>query len=123
MEIAAHNIANANSTRTADGTPYRRQQAVFTASMSQAMGKNVSTDNLSGVLVDGVQSDMSEMPKVHSPGHPHADADGYVTYPNVKLAQEMVDMMTASRAYEANRKSLQTFRSMTEQSLALLTGA
>ena len=54
------------------------------------------------------------------PGHPDADPEGYVTYPNVKMAQELVDMMTASRAYEANLKSLQVFRSMMEQSLSLL---
>jgi flagellar basal-body rod protein FlgC len=66
---------------------------------------------------------MSEMPRLHQPGHPHADADGYVTLPNVKLPHEMVDMMTAARAYEANLKSIQIFRNMTEQSLSLLKGS
>jgi len=123
MEVAANNIANANSTRTADGTPYRRQQVVFSAAMQKAMGKSIDGDNLTGVTIDGVQDDMSELPKLYSPGHPHADADGFVTMPNVKLPHEMVDMMTAARAYEANLKSLQVFRNMTEQSLSLLKGS
>lgn len=118
MEVAANNIANANSTRTADGTPYRRQQVVFSAAMNQAM--RGAGAQMNGVTIEGVQADMSEMPKVLSPGHPDADADGYVTYPNVKLPHEMVDMMTAARAYEANLKSLQVFKAMTEQSLSLL---
>jgi flagellar basal-body rod protein FlgC len=123
MEVAANNIANANSTRTADGTPYRRQQVVFSAAMQQALGGKASGDHLTGVAIEGVQDDMSELPRLHSPGHPHADADGYVTLPNVKLPTEMVDMMTAARAYEANLKSLQVFRNMTEQSLSLLKGS
>ncbi len=120
MEVAANNIANANSTRTADGSPYRRQQVVFSAAMKQALG---GAGQLTGVAIDGVQADLSEMPKVHSPGHPDADEDGFVTYPNVKLPHEMVDMMTAARAYEANLKSLQIFKTMTEQSLSLLKGS
>lgn len=119
MEVAANNIANANSTRTADGSPFRRQQVVFSAAMKQAIGRD-GLGGMSGVSIEGVQDDLSDMPKVHSPGHPDADADGYVTYPNVKLPHEMVDMMTAARAYEANLKSLQVFRQMTEQALALL---
>ncbi len=121
MEVAANNIANANSTRTADGGPYRRQQVVFSAAMQNAMGGN-PTDGMAGVKVERVEGDQTEMPRVYSPGHPDADQEGFVTYPNVKLPHEMVDMMTAARAYEANLKSLQIFRQMTEQSLALLKG-
>ena len=75
---------------------------------------------LGGVRVLGVQSDMTPLPVVYNPGHPDADADGYVRMPNVKLAHEMVDMVTASRAYEANLKSLQTFRQRAEPALSLL---
>jgi len=123
MEVAANNIANANSTRTADGTPYRRQQVVFSAAMQQALGGKGHAGGLTGVTIDGVHDDTSDMPRLHSPDHPHADEDGYVTLPNVKLPHEMVDMMTAARAYEANLKSLQVFRNMTEQSLSLLKGS
>jgi flagellar basal-body rod protein FlgC len=120
MEIAAKNIANAQSTRSEDGGPYRRQQVVFSTALERAMGNSGTADGLQGVQVAEVVDDPSEMPKVYLPGHPDADSDGYVTYPNVKMAQELVEMMTASRAYEANLKSLQVFRSMMEQSLSLL---
>ena len=75
-----------------------------------------------GVRVVGVESDMSELPEIYDPGHPDANEDGYVQMPNVKIPHEMVDMMTASRAYEANLKSLQTFRQLAEQALSLLRG-
>lgn len=120
MEVAARNIANAQSTRSEDGGPYRRQQVVFSTALDRAMGGTGDADGLEGVQVAEVVEDQSELPKVYLPGHPDADSDGYVTYPNVKMAQELVDMMTAARAYEANLKSLQVFRGMMEQSLSLL---
>jgi flagellar basal-body rod protein FlgC len=120
MEVAARNIANAQSTRSDEGGPYRRQQVVFSTALDRAMGGSADGEGLHGVQVAEVVDDQSELPKVYLPGHPDADSDGYVTYPNVKMAQELVDMMTASRAYEANLKSLQVFRSMMEQSLSLL---
>jgi len=120
MEVAAKNIANAQSTRSEDGGPYRRQQVVFSTALERAMGNSGTADGLQGVQVAEVVDDPSELPKVYLPGHPDADSEGYVTYPNVKMAQELVEMMTASRAYEANLKSLQVFRSMMEQSLSLL---
>ena len=85
--------------------------------------------DMMAALVEGpmstadIATTAEELPKLYSPGHPHADAEGYVTMPNVKLPHEMVDMMTAARAYEANLKSLQIFRNMTEQSLSLLKGS
>jgi flagellar basal-body rod protein FlgC len=120
MEVAARNIANAQSTRSEDGGPYRRQQVVFSTALDRAMRGADTANGLEGVQVAEVVEDQSELPKVYLPGHPDADSDGYVTYPNVKMAQELVDMMTASRAYEANLKSLQVFRGMMEQSLSLL---
>lgn len=121
MEVAARNIANAQSTRTEDGGPYRRQQVVFSTALDRAMGGSGGGE-YGGVDVVEVVEDQSEMPRVHLPGHPDADGDGYVTFPNVKMAHELVDMMTAARAYEANLKSLQVFRGMVEQSLSLLKG-
>jgi flagellar basal-body rod protein FlgC len=120
MEVAARNIANAQSTRSENGGPYRRQQVVFSTALDGAMQGSETADGLQGVQVAEVVEDQSELPKVYLPGHPDADSDGYVTYPNVKMAHELVEMMTASRAYEANLKSLQVFRSMMEQSLSLL---
>jgi flagellar basal-body rod protein FlgC len=123
MEVAATNIANAETTRTDSGGPYRRQQVVFSTLLNGAMGGARSADGLGGVQIAEVTPDNSELPRVHAPGHPDADADGYVTYPNVQVSHEMVDLMTAARAYEANLKSIQAFKSMTEQSLALLRGS
>ena len=122
MEVAANNIANVHSTKTAEGGAYRRQRVSFAAAMQEIMpgAGGADTNQLNGVKVIGVTSDESPLPRVHDPGHPDADASGYVEMPNVSIPQEMVDLVTASRAYEANLKSLETFRQMAEQSLALL---
>src|SRR5579884_223445 len=118
LEITANNIANAFSTRSASGGPYRRQDVVFSAVLNQRLGGIRS--GLGGVQVAGIVEDMSEFHRVHNPGHPDADKDGYVTMPNVDLPVEMVNMITASRAYEANLRAMQFFRQMTEQSYSLL---
>jgi flagellar basal-body rod protein FlgC len=120
MEVVANNIANAYSTQTAEGGPYRRQQVVFAAALDQASGTSQNPEQFGGVRVIGVESDASPMPKVHQPGHPDADAQGFVAMPNVQPANEMVDLITASRAYEANLRVLKSFRQMAEQALALL---
>ncbi|WP_437205275.1 flagellar basal body rod protein FlgC [Planctomicrobium sp. SH664] len=124
MEVAANNIANANSTRTAAGGPYRRQQVVFSSLMDDSItrsGGNIK-QGLTGVQVSEITTDQSALPRVHNPGHPDAGPDGFVEMPNVMLPHEMIDLMTASRAYEANLKSLQIFRQMAEQSLNLMRG-
>ena len=125
MEVIANNVANALSTRTTAGGPYRRQDVLFEAVMQDQLNGNQTGSGSSyqvggGVRVVGVQDDPSEMPRVHDPGHPDADADGFVTMPNVSLPIEMVNLMTASRAYEANLKVLQTLRQELEQALNLL---
>lgn len=119
MEVVANNIANAHSTRTSAGGPYRRQQVVFAAELDES-GRQLRTGGLSGVRVTGVIDDPSTLPQIFDPGHPDADANGHVLMPNVQLPNEMVDLMTASRAYEANLRALRLFRQMAEQSLALL---
>lgn len=123
MEVAANNIANIDSTMTPEGGPYQRKQVTFAAAMQNVMsaGSN-SAGELYGVEVVGVSEDKTPGQLVHNPGHPHADANGYVRMPNVNISHEMVDMVTASRAYEANLKSLETFRQMAEQALSLLRG-
>lgn len=127
MEVVANNIANANSTRTTQGGPFRRQDVVFTALFDQSLmraGGHVinAGSGMCGVAVDGVVDDMSELPRVHSPGHPDADPEGFVTMPNVQLPVEMVNLITANRAYEANLKVLQAFRQQAEQALLLVRG-
>lgn len=117
METVANNIANANSTNSVDGGPYRRQQLLFSAVMDNA---SPGSTGLGGVKVDGRASDQTPFIEVHIPGHPQADAKGMVKMPNVKLPNEMVDMITASRSYEANLKALSSFKEMIEQTLTLL---
>ena len=88
-----------------------------------APGKAGAVPHPGGVRVLGVVDDQSPFHRVHNPGHPDADNDGYVNMPNVDLPVEMVNMMTASRAYEANLRRMQFFRQMTEQSYGLLGGS
>lgn len=123
MEVIANNIANAYSTRSPEGGPFRRQQVVFASNLDEQIGALQSDHpNLRGVQVMGIQLDPTEMPRVFNPGHPDADADGMVTMPNVKVPNEMVDLITASRSYEANLRAIRTFRQMAQQSLSLLRG-
>ena len=124
LEVVANNIANAFSTHSPNGGPYRRQDVVFSSvlksSVRGAAGRRSSLPQPGGVEVLGVIEDMSDFHRVHNPGHPEADKGGYVNMPNVDLPVEMVNMITASRAYEANLHALQFFRQMTEQSYTLL---
>lgn len=123
LEVTANNVANAHTTGNAATGPYRRQLVVFTDAMSsQQTSGPASQARLHGVRIEGIVTDQSELPQVFDPGHPHADSRGFVTMPNVSVPIEMVDMMTASRAYEANLKALQSYRQMVEQSLSLLRG-
>ena len=108
MDIISQNLANAYTTRTADGTPYRRKVVTFTEKESQTSFSRVlreARDNYSGkgVKVSGVYEDTeSEFIKTYDPAHPDADEDGYVWYPNVSIITEMTNLIDASRAYEAN---------------------
>lgn len=125
MEVAANNIANAHTTNSVDGGAYRRQQVVFAEVVDQTVRKGSqggpqTVDSLRGVQVVGIEKDQSPLERVFNPGHPDADAEGFVEMPNVSLPSEMIELMTANRAYEANLKSLQTFRQMAEQALTLM---
>ena len=122
MEVVAQNIANANTTRMPNGGPYRRQQVVFASLLNNQLAGRGGQPGLGGVQVSDIVADPTEMPRIHQPGHPDADANGFVVLPNVQLPMEMVDLMTANRAYEANLKVLQAFRQQAEQSLSLLRG-
>jgi len=126
MEVIANNIANAQTTKdkdSPDGTAFRRKQVVFETDFASAMsGDRFSGQRhaVAGVRVAGVIPDMSVLEKVKDPTHPHADKDGYVSQPNVSLPNEMVDLVTATRVYEANLKAIQSFKQMVEQTLQLL---
>jgi flagellar basal-body rod protein FlgC len=125
MEIVANNIANASVTRTPEGGPYRRKEVVFETALEETglrHGTASSPSNLAGVRVVEVIDDRSELPRDFRPGHPDADAEGFVTLPNVQLPIEMVNLITATRAYEANLKAAQSFVEMNQQALALVRG-
>jgi flagellar basal-body rod protein FlgC len=110
MDIIAQNIANAETTRTPQGGPYRRQQVVF------------ALDDQGGVEVTQVVEDPRPPRLVYQPGHPDADAAGYVALPNVNLVEEMVDMISAMRSYEANVTAVNAAKTMAQRALDLGTG-
>lgn len=120
MNVVSSNLANANTTRTEEGGPYRRKEPVFA---SQAVSANASDpafeQALRGVSVVDVVNDPAPLPMVWDPGHPDADPEGYVQMPNVNVVEEMVNMMTASRSYEANVTAFQTLQQMINRSLEI----
>jgi flagellar basal-body rod protein FlgC len=111
LEAIAQNIANAQTTRGPDGLPYQRQIVSFAAVLDKA--------GQYGVQVSGVDKDTTPGPMVHNPSHPHADASGMVQMPNVRMSVEMVDMISASRAYEANLSVAKTARQMATKALEI----
>ncbi len=111
MQVISSNVANARTTDTGNGQPYRRLEATF---------RTETDDSLSPVTLDEVVKDMSNFNRIIDPGHPQADAAGYVTMPNVKLPIEMMNLTIASRAYQANVAVLKRYQSMVETTLELL---
>ena len=118
MEVVSQNIANANTTRSLDGKPYRRQQVVFESLLQQQSGGR-SDRPLAEVRVARIQNDQHPLHTVYNPGHPDANAQGFVDMPNINVHEEMVDLMTSSRAFEANLAVAKTARSMALQTLAI----
>lgn len=116
MNVIANNLANVNATRTPEGGPFRRQLVLLRG--NEAGDPAFSGDT--GVEVMGVVDDPSPFPLVFNPGHPDANADGYVAMPNVNVVEEMVDMITAVRAYEANITAIQANKSMVRRSLDII---
>ena len=122
-DIISENIANVNTTRTANGTPYVRKEVVLTEKGSDSSFSSVFAAAKSGVAGNGVkvtsiQDDTSTaMSKVYDPSHPDADADGFVTYPNVNIVQEMTDMIDATRSYEANVTAFNAGKAMATKGL------
>ena len=119
MNMASSNLANANTTRGADGGPYRRK-TVSLESVDVMRGPALEFDNVfegttKGVQVAAIEEDQAPPRLEYDPGHPDADINGYVAYPNVNVVEEMVDMITASRAYEAGVTALDTAVSMAER--------
>ncbi len=121
MEVVASNLANARTTRTASGGPYRRMLPVVRA---VPVGRRTFGDAVSravrGVRLERVALDPRPPVLRYEPGHPDADARGYVAYPNVDPAEEMVDLLSAMRSYEANTKVVKAVERMREDALDLL---
>jgi len=119
IEVAVSNMANADSTRSANGEPYRRRDVVLVsdpiASFDGALGKATAT----GVKVADVVIDQGGFQKRYEPSHPDADTDGFVSLPNVDQAQEMVDMLGAARAYQANLAAIGMIRDLVAKALEL----
>ncbi len=117
MDIISKNIANAETTRTSAGTPYRRQMPIFMEQqgssfsdiLSEAKGQYVSGN---GVEVAAIKEDTSAFKRLYNPGHPDADAEGYVLMPNVDVVTEMINLISASRGYEANVTAMNATKSM-----------
>ncbi|MEV4422516.1 flagellar basal body rod protein FlgC [Patulibacter sp. NPDC049589] len=127
MDVTAENLANAQTTRTAEGGPYRRKSVVlesapvgarFGDALSGAMQRGGTASE--GVQVAGIVEHDAPPRMVYDPGHPDANADGYVAMPAVDSVTEMVDLIAASRAYEANVTAMQTAKQMFTRSLDLL---
>ncbi len=118
LNIIANNIANANTTRDIDGKVYCRQQAIFESVLNEQIkaGGTPSVPSVS-VHVKEVVSDPRPPKSAYMPGHPHANAQGLVELPNVNMAEEMVDMITASRAIEANVQVINTGKQMVQRAL------
>ena len=121
-EVITENLANADTTRTPEGGPYKRKDTVFTTSsvaysfsdvLTAASGQN------SGVAVSDITIDDRDPERRYMPGHPDADAEGYVAFPRVDPAEEMVDLMSASRGYQANVAAISAVKDMIARSIDL----
>lgn len=126
-EIITENLANADTTRTPEGGPYKRKDTVFTSSpvsysfsdaLSAASSQNPSGQSL-GVAVSDITIDDRDPERRYMPGHPDADPQGYVSFPRVDPAEEMVDLMSASRGYQANVAAISAVKDMIARSIDL----
>ncbi|MEM7414287.1 MAG: flagellar basal body rod protein FlgC [Gemmatimonadota bacterium] len=141
IDVISMNIANAEATGGETGTPYQRRILRLAEAQSERLGRSngvpvytrqievpdvpeagsftEAVERAFGVEVSGIELDTSEGPLVYEPGHPDADADGYVRYPNVHLTAEMIDLMESMRAYEANATVFDAMKSMLRQAIQI----
>lgn len=116
MEVAANNMANAHSTRSSDGELYQRKTVLFSAVYNDSLNKG---EQLKGVSVEGIEPDQRAPVKVYAPHHPDADEQGMVEEPNISTIEEMMDMISASRAYQANLTAMKQSRTMAQRTITL----
>lgn len=121
MDTIASNIANVETTRGENGEPYRRKIAVFEENLNKVLnsGTGKYEDDMLGVKAVGIKDDESPLRRVYDPSNPDADKDGYVSMPNVNILNEMADMISATRSYEANVNAIQTEKSMFSKALEI----
>jgi len=123
MDVISSNIANASTTRTEEGGPYRRKLVVLSEatndSFSGVMNSLTKNENLGGVEVSAIVEDQSDFKPVYDPDNPDADANGYVMMPNVDTVDEMVDMMSATRSYQANVTAFNAVKLMATKALEI----
>jgi len=122
MEVIAGNLANIHTTKTDEGGPYKKKEVVFMSadvSGEKSFG-GVLAKKIEGVKVNSVEESGKAFEKVFDPNHPDADREGYVTFPNVNLMEEMTDMTAATRAYEANVNVMNTTKEMLIKTLDLI---
>ena len=123
LNVISMNLANAKTTRTTDGGPYRRKEVVFKESdvetpFSKAM-QTAQDRELKGVRADAIRNDNRPLKQVYEPNHPDANEDGYVSYPDINVVEEMTNMHSAMRAYEANVSTITTSKSMFTKALEI----
>jgi len=122
VNLAASNLANAESTRGADGKPYRRMDPVleatpFEAELGAASAPAMPGTGLAGVRVARIAEDLQPGKRVYNPAHPDAGADGFVTLPNVNPIHEVVNLISAQKAYDANASAVETLKGMAQRAL------
>ncbi len=120
LEVLVSNLVNANTIQPAGTEPYRRKDVLFTATNPQTSFGAALDDAVQGVEVSAVVADRSDPIKRYEPSHPYADKDGYVTYPNVNAMEEMVNVLSATRSYEANLQAVSAAKEMEQKTLEIL---
>ena len=119
IEAAVSNMANADSTRRANGQPYRRRDVILMADPVTSFDAVLGKASATGVKVAGIVEDQSPFRRRYEPSHPDADAEGFVSLPNVDSSEEMVDMLGAARAYQANLAAIGMIKDMVAKALEL----
>jgi flagellar basal-body rod protein FlgC len=119
IEVAVSNMANADSTRSADGQPYRRRDVLLQADPINSFDAALGRAGATGVKVAGIVQDQAPFRRRYEPSHPDADGDGFVSLPNVDASEEMVDMLGAARAYQANLAAIGLIKDMVAKALEL----
>jgi flagellar basal-body rod protein FlgC len=120
LEVLISNLVNANTTHPAGTEPYRRKDVLFTASEPEMSFGAAFDDAVQGVEISKVVEDRGDPRKVYEPNHPHADKDGYVSYPHVNAMEAMVNVLSATRSYEANLQAVNMAKEMEQKTLEIL---